>query len=321
MKELITEETVRMAYRLLLGREAESEQVVRDHLALNSVSALRQTMMASAEFRASTLHNGFPASKWVATEVLGCYTMWVDLHDRFVSHGCLHNNWEPNETKYFASKLRPGAVVLDIGANIGWFSMVAAKHIGTAGRVHAFEPRPETARMLKRTVVDNHLQSVIQVHEQALSDSSGELNLVWAKGTDNPGGSFLLGSPDAKFSGHETARVKVGVLDEVLPDIAPDIVKIDVEGAEPKTLGGARNALSRKKPPILSELLPEQLQRVSGRSAAQYIQQMKSLGYACYLLEDGRPTRRLDDFPVNAPANVVSVVFESAAPVKSPVSK
>jgi FkbM family methyltransferase len=272
--------------------------------------------MASAEFRAAVGLSEVASSKWVAADVLDRFTMWLDLHDRFVSRGCLNNNWEPNETNYFISRLRPGDVVLDIGANIGWFSLVAAKHIGKTGRVHAFEPSPETARMLKRTIATNDLQAIVQVHEFALSDRWEELRLVWSKGTDNPGGSFLAGPAEDHKQGFDSARVRAGLLDDILPDIAPDIVKIDVEGAEPHALRGARNALARKKPPILSELLPAQLQSVSGTTSAQYIEQMRELGYSCYLLEDSKPTRKLTDFPTNFPGQIATIVFEYSGPAK-----
>jgi len=310
MRNSISENDVRYAFQLLLGREAESEKVVREHLSLGTLEALRTAIMGSQEYQGKLLQSQFSSkSKWVAVDVLDCFTQWIDLHDRYVSNGCLNNNWEPSETSYFISKLRAGDVVLDIGANIGWFSLVAAKHIGKNGTVHAFEPRPETAKMLKRTMADNALRDQVHVWEFALSDAWGTLELVWGKGTDNPGGSFVA-STLVNLEQYETAKVTAGILDDILPDVAPDVIKIDVEGAEPKVMKGAQNTLKRKHPPILSELFPEQLQSVSGVSAAQYIGQMKSYGYSCYLLEKGVPTKKLGDFPASSTRELESVVFE-----------
>jgi FkbM family methyltransferase len=308
----LNRELVHMAYLLLLGREPESEKAIQDHIALGSLEKIRSAMMGSNEFKSNMLQSNFSSSKWVATDVLDRFVMWIDLHDRYVSHGCLNNGWEPEETSFFISRLRAGDVVLDIGANIGWFTLVAAKHIGPAGQVHAFEPRPETARMLKRTIADNNLQSMIHVWEYALSDKAGELYLTWGSNTDNPGGSFLSGTQgsDIRPAGHDAARVIACRLDDILPGIAPDIVKIDVEGAEPMALAGAKEALARKRPTILSELFPSQLKNVSGRTVAQYISQLEEHGYGCYMLEHGRPTHRLKDFPANITKDLVSVVFE-----------
>ncbi len=88
------------------------------------------------------------------------------------------------------------------------------------------------------------------------------------------------------------------------------MIKIDVEGAEARALHGAQRAIRRRRPAILSELYPRQLQTVSGVSPAQYIEQMKDLGYSCFLLEEGRPTRRLSGFPADLKRELVSVVFE-----------
>ncbi len=310
MKTEVTEDIVRLAYRLMLGRPAESDEAVKEHLRFATLEQLRRHMMDSLEFKSKQLQARFSsASKWVAVDVLDGFVQWVDLHYRYVSHGCLSNDWEPSETSYFVSKLRAGDIVLDIGANIGWFSLVAARHIGKSGAIYAFEPRPETVKMLKRTMADNRLRDRVQVLEFALSDTWSTLDLVWRRGTDNPGESFVAG-PNQAMEHFESAKVTAGVLDDILPDVAPDIIKIDVEGAEPKVMRGAQNALKRKHPPILSELFPHQLQAVSGASARQYIDQMQSYGYACYLLENGVPTKRLADFPSGGSRELESVVFE-----------
>lgn len=309
----IGRDDVAMAFRLLLGRDPESERTIDDHLSAGNLGALRQTIMESAEFQACAAAATRTRSKWVCADVLDRYTIWLDLNDRYVSYGCLGNDWEPEETRFFESCLRPGSVVLDIGANIGWFSLVAARATGPAGLIHAFEPRPETARMLHRTIADNRLKDRIQVWEVALDDEAGERQLCWDDASRNPGHSFLAG-PDAHGdpSGLAAARVRAGRLDDLLPDVAPDVVKIDVEGAEPRVIAGARRALARRRPVVLSELFPEQLERVSGSSPSAYIAQMASLGYGCYLLEDGVPGRRLADFPADATRELVSVVFESS---------
>jgi len=182
--------------------------------------------------------------------------MWIDLHDRYVSHGCLNNNWEPSETNFFISRLHSGDTVLDIGANIGWFSLVAAKHIGNTGVVHSFEPRPETARMLIRTLALNNLRSIVHAWEYALSDEAGEIEINWGVGTDNPGGSFISEISSKNKVGIQSARCKAMRLDDLLPDIKPDVIKIDVEGAEPLVFSGAVNALKRGRPVVLSELFP-----------------------------------------------------------------
>lgn len=306
----LSEDLVRLAYQLLLGREVESDRALRAHMALGTLPALRKAIMSSAEFKAKMLHTPAAAPKWVAADVLGRFTMWVNLSDRYVSYGCLNNSWEPSETAYVTSRLRAGDVVLDIGANIGWFSLVAAKCTGKSGRVHAFEPHPQTAAMLKRTVAENDLRSQVSVWEFALSDKWGKADLNWGRGTDNPGGAFLGAAGATERGKFESVAVTTAPLDELLPEVAPDFIKIDVEGAEARALNGAKRAIRNRRPAVLSELYPRQLRSVSGVTPAQYIGQMKDLGYSCYLLEDGRPTQKLTDFPADQNRELVSVVFE-----------
>ena len=308
----LTDQDVRMAYRLILGREPESDAVIREKMAHESLEELRDVMLRSAEFQTSILGAAFTDSKWVAADVLGKYTMWVDLHDRYVSQGCLNNNWEPDETSYVKSRIEPGNVVLDIGANIGWFTLVAAEKLDGRGAIHAFEPRPGTVSYLQRTIAGNALQDVVTIWPVALSDEACELRLNWATNTENPGGSFVGEADEAAMIGHDSVLVRAAKLDDLLPDIKPDMIKIDVEGAEPRVMRGARNALLRSRCSILSELHPRQLQRVSGASCRTYIEDMESFGYACYRLDKGQPGARLRDFPSEAGSEIVNVVFEPA---------
>lgn len=309
MNNKLTADAVRMAYRLILGREPENQKVVTDHAALKSLDELRMTMMNSPEFKAIFLHSQFAQSKWVAVDVLDRFLMWVDLHDRYVSAGCLNNDWETEETSFVSSRLRAGDVFIDIGANIGWFTLVAAKAIGKHGTIHSFEPHPVIGKMLARTVAQNDLKEIVNVWGYALSDEPGEVFLNTAINAENPGGSFISMN-DLQMVNHRSACVPAVRLDDLLPDVSPDFIKIDVEGAEPLVFGGAINALKRKKPTILSELFPAQLGRVSKRSVPDYIGQMEKIGYRCYLLDKGVPTDRLKDFPASYGKDYVSVVFE-----------
>lgn len=298
----------------LLGRAPESEETIAAHLQHSTPAAIEAVIKASPEFRARQTAQGQVTSQWVCTEVLGGQRIWVDLSDRYVSAGCLQDSWEPEESRYFRSCLKEGQTVLDIGANVGWYSLIAAQAVGQSGKVHAFEPRPDTARMLRRTIADNGLEGRIQVWELALDDRDGSERLGWEPASANPGHSFLVRQEGAAVADSVAmiGEVRAAMLDTLLPEIAPDVVKIDVEGAEPRVIAGAQRALGRRRPVILSELFPEQLERVSGTTASGFIALMEAFGYHCYLLEGGQPGRRLKDFPADARRELVSVVFVAA---------
>jgi FkbM family methyltransferase len=310
MNSEITPETIRIAYKLFLNREPESHQAIESHLAARSLEELGQVMIKSEEFRAKNDSWGSVLkSHWIAVEVMEEFVQWVDITDKHVSRGCMSDNYEPNESAYLKSKVQEGHEVLDIGANIGWFTLLASKLAGPRGKVHSFEPRPDTSRMLQKTITMNKLEDRVTICQTALSDVNGELHINWGRNTDNPGGSFVSRC-DLGSSGYEQATVRASRLDDLLPEAAPDVIKIDVEGAEPMVMRGALNAIRRKKPAILSELHPQQLSRVSGTTPAEYIKQMEAEGYACYLLENGVPSNRLKDFPDDLGRDLVSVVFE-----------
>jgi len=304
----VTRDTVKLAYQLVLGRDPENEEVIDLYVDFPNAIELGKHFQDSTEFKDKQA-GAISQSKWVAVDVLDRFVQWIDLHDRHVSRGCLHDSWEANETEYFRSVLNFGDTVLDIGANIGWFTLVAAKKIGNNGVIHSFEPRPDTVSALKRTVADNRLQSNVTVWPYALSDEAALVDLFWAPNTDNPGGT-TFGDASYRTAGYHSAQVVAVRLDDLLPDIAPDVVKIDVEGAEPKVMRGAIKALSRKHPPILSELHARQLMTVSGFTPEEYVAWFATLRYACYHLQDGRPRDRLYGLPADCESGLTSVVFE-----------
>lgn len=150
--------------------------------------------------------------------------------------------------------LRPGAVAYDIGANVGFFSLIAARAVGSSGRVYSFEPVPENARLIRRNASLNTFDH-IQVVEGAVAEESGTITLTLA---EHPGGATLAREelqppPDAK--GEITVRA-VCLDEEVeagrLP--APDVIKIDVEGAELVVLDSMSSILRTRRPILICEV-------------------------------------------------------------------
>ena len=311
MNSEITAEEVSIAYKLFLNREPESAQAIESHLNARSLEELGQKMIQCEEFRAK---NGscesLLQSPWIAVEVMEDFVQWIDVRDKYVSRGCMQSNWEPNETAYFKSSVEAGNVVLDIGANIGWFTLLGAKLSGSKGKVYSFEPRPETAKMLRRTIDHNNLQDQVQVFETALSDRWGEMKLAVVPNAENPGGSFLI--TDNNSSDYMPyVSIKTAPLDEMIKGVKADFIKIDVEGAEPMVFAGARKTIQSSRPIILSELHPQQLKKVSNFSPREYIELLGAYGYSCFLLEEGKPTDQLSDYPSKSMGDdLVSVVFE-----------
>jgi FkbM family methyltransferase len=154
-------------------------------------------------------------------------------------HGYWLGSYEFNKRLAFEREVTPGSVLYDIGANVGYFSLLAAVLVGRAGKVFAFEPLPRNVTFLRRHVALNGLEN-IDVIEAAVSDHAGEA-------------AFQLGMSDSMGHLGENGDIKVRLvcLDEWLATsefIPPNFIKIDVEGAEYEVVSGGQKMLSQYRP-------------------------------------------------------------------------
>lgn len=167
---------------------------------------------------------------------------------------------EPGPVALFKTLIRPGMTVLDIGANIGIYSLHAAQILGPEGHLHSFEPVPKIHQILRDNIqVNGFLETgSVQLHQLALSDWDGRSEFAVFPG--NWGHSTL-------FPGdREADRITVDVrkLDDMLGDARVDVVKIDAEGAELNVLRGMRNVIARNPGiRILMEFGPSNLVRAN----------------------------------------------------------
>ncbi|HEX8714156.1 MAG TPA: FkbM family methyltransferase [Solirubrobacteraceae bacterium] len=161
---------------------------------------------------------------------------------------------EPAIQDAFAERVPAGGVVWDVGANVGFYSLIAARLVGD-GRVFAFEPLPANQEAIRRNVALNGFQNV-ELVGVALSDAEGEAELelhgdpTWAKLDTSADTAFKR---DSAVAG--SVRVPVTTLDAQLARLsAPGLVKIDIEGAEVAALRGAERLLTEVRPTIICEL-------------------------------------------------------------------
>ena len=157
------------------------------------------------------------------------------------THGCWLGSYENEKQKLFESAVKEGDVVFDIGANVGFYTMLASVLVGPSGRVHAFEPVPRNIRFLNDHLRLNRMSNV-EVIEAAVSDESGETCL-----DDSPGSAM------GYVSAVGTLKVKAVAIDDLVAQGAiapPDCVKIDVEGGEVLVLSGAKSVLEKCHPKI-----------------------------------------------------------------------
>jgi FkbM family methyltransferase len=162
-------------------------------------------------------------------------------------------DYEPQALDALKENITPGAVVLDVGANVGISAMMMARWCGSEGHIYAFEPSPIAKKLLAEHLRLNGLAERVTICGSALSDTEGTATF-FASGIS--GKSALS---DANISqGVETVKVPVTTIDAYCQakKIRPSLIKIDVEGFEFNVLNGARNTLKENRPSILVELHP-----------------------------------------------------------------
>ena len=150
-------------------------------------------------------------------------------------------SWNPAEYAAFRAATPPGGTVLDVGANVGAYTLLFGQWVGAAGRVLAFEPQPEIYDGLAAHVQLNALGRVVSPIMAAVSDRAATADLI-VSGT--AGESRLAGAGEA---GSATLPTTLVTLDDVCAQrqLRPDVIKIDVEGWELAVLRGARRLLAR----------------------------------------------------------------------------
>jgi len=218
---------------------------------------------------------------YVLAEVGDGLRFWVNRRDYYVSQGIRMGVWERGETEFVKRVVKPGMNAVDIGANLGWYTVHMARLVGEIGSVAAFEPRDDLRRQLVRTIAENGLANVT-VHHAALGAAAGEALLRWERRDDNPGSTHLspiLPAESDDPAGYVYQATPVRALDQVVEQRV-DFIKIDVEGAEKLVFDGAERVLGRDRPIMLAELAPGFLHRVSGIGVDDYFVYLGRLGYA-----------------------------------------
>lgn len=178
--------------------------------------------------------------------------------------------------------LRPGDVFIDGGANVGLFTLVAARRVGPTGRVVSFEPASSTRAVLARNVALNDL-AWVEIRNEALSTSPGELELVVFGGD----GAGLSSFKPASAAGGRVEKVPVARLDDVVDERTRQrvrVLKLDVEGAEVAALRGAP-ALLAHGPDLLLEIEPGHLAR-QGASVDELVELLSAHGYTLHAIAE-----------------------------------
>lgn len=169
----------------------------------------------------------------------------------------LHGSREEEAVKIWQDILEPGMDVIEVGANLGFYTLKAASHIGESGKVYAFEPVPSNTLILQDNLKLNGCSNT-RVIEQAVADENGEVEM---KGTTHSNcGTIIMDDNNSFRSGFfertqnitdDIIQVPATTLDSFTSDheIDPDVIRMDIEGGELRAVEGMRQTLSNQSAP------------------------------------------------------------------------
>lgn len=234
-----------------------------------------------------------PSEFWMRMpEQIGGYEFLCNLRDTICREVCFTGRYEPQETAVVRSILRPGMSFVDVGANWGYFTLMAASLVGPSGRVLSLEPDPRLFSILEGNINRNHLQHVTGLQVAAASEP-GTLTLA---GYDEEGENFgvsriVATTEEAKHSYNVDADSLDRILERQHLESA-DLMKMDIEGAEFFALPGLDESLryARVKR-LLLELHPALIAEHGG-TAARLIGILQQAGYSGWTIDHSAAATR-----------------------------
>lgn len=207
----------------------------------------------------------------------------ADIAYGVASHGDVES-FDSSLVKDILISFKDGYVFYDIGANTGWYSMLAAI-LNKKSLIFSFEPVTEHIECLQESIALNRLEAQVVIHPIALSNSNGEMSMLLAGSGSSLEKDFLSTNEGVRI-------VKIKTLDSVIKEKnipTPDFIKIDVEGHEYKVLLGAKDILSKSSPILFIEIAKTLKSIHRGFIHKDYeaiFSLLSSLGYEAFIVKD-----------------------------------
>lgn len=207
------------------------------------------------------------------------FIMKLDRTDETISRMILAGDFESFETAIVKTYIKNGFHVLDIGANIGYYSLVFASLVGSQGKVYAFEPTPRTFQILKHNIHQNGFDSVVTPYQYGISNVNQKAQLYI--NDYNKGDNRLYKSADMK-----SVDIDLVTIDNFLKlDSKIDFIKMDIQGAEALAIKGMFQLLQKDKPTVIMEFWPHRIKRL-GIEPKEMLQDLQNIGYGFQDIEE-----------------------------------
>jgi FkbM family methyltransferase len=230
--------------------------------------------------------------------------IFVDLFERIQSYMYFVGEFERYETRKFISSIHPGYVVIDLGANIGYFSLIALKRVGLDGHVFSFEASPRVYESLYKNCSLSKNKN-ISAFKLAVADKEGILTFNLPRNPQEQGsGSLAEGIGDIEV---EAITIDKFVQRENLTRL--DFIKMDIEGAEIKAFFGMKSTILTYKPKLIFEFSPGRYQNSDLSEFHSFAHKMKGFGYRFLILTRTGKWKSIESFPMAGVSTIYAEIF------------
>ncbi len=306
-------------YKFILGRKLnkdEQDAIARNLLQLTDLplEEHRKRFLSSAEFHnrhGELLFNNFiPKSIIVSFETKYNFKLHLDLRQYHISFGIMNGEYEKFDIDLIRAIVPDDGHFIDVGGNVGYYSLSVAARPAFRGKILAFEPLPKLWELFNRSIKENGFADRISVRQLALANVPGELQLNNAEETNNAGATrLIIDNLDKKIG----RMVEVETLDRVVGGMHPDAMKVDIQGAEGLFLQGAEQTIVIHKPTMLMEINRDMLAVLSKTTPGAIHRHLTDLGYSIWSSSKGQlaqmntPSELDLDFSTGKVANILAV--------------
>ena len=270
-----TAEDIYYCYRLLLMREPSPEDVEywKERVKAEQLTYAR----LAAYFRKSREYLIGGRARGIALLTLDDFELYVQEHDWDIGENLIETKqYEPHVTSFLKQHLQEGMTFVDVGANIGYFTLTAATKVGKSGKVIAVECNPQNCELIYKSLHRNGFDRVT-VYPFAVGDTQKLMSFSWG---------FSNGFVTELAQDEEEAFIVQSVtLDSLLQnENRVDVIKMDVEGSEAKAWQGMQETIAKHHPVFLMEFFPALLERVSAVKGDDFLDSIFACGYTAAVL-------------------------------------
>jgi FkbM family methyltransferase len=293
-------------YKDILKREPDKEgfqhflkEIISEKITIDDLKIIFEN---SDEFKKLKI---MEKTDQIPTKTKDNLIMYLNPTDRNVSYLIFvnkeHERFETLILKYFLQK---NSIYIDIGANIGYFSLIVGS-IAKNGKVLSFEPDTENFKLLEKNISTNNLTN-IQTFQHAVSDTNGFVNLFSSDANKGNPRFFKEDLEGYMEECQSSESIKCVTLDNFLDDlIKPNIIKMDIQGGEMLALKGMKNTIQKSNELILfTEFWPEAI-TLNKESPAEFLQLLQDLDFEIYDIDINKNklikksnTQLLEDYPI-----------------------